>query len=56
MPLVIEYLKRPFSKNSYHTETSQLVCNTNQATSFYIIRIVTERSGLFKQALEGIKH
>ena len=24
----------PFSKNLYHTETSQLICNTNQWTGF----------------------
>ena len=52
----IDYSKRPFSKNSYHTETSQMICNTNQASGFYTIRIFTERSDLFKEALEGAEH
>ena len=56
MPLVAYTIRRPFSKNSYHTETSQMICNTNQATGFYMIRIFTERSGLFKEALEAAEH
>ena len=51
----IDYSKRPFSKNSYHTETSQMICNTNQASGFYTIRIFTF-SDLFKEALEGAEH
>ena len=33
----------PFSKNSYHIETSQLVCKTTQLTGFYMIQVFTER-------------
>ena len=39
----IDYSKKLFSKNSYHTETSELYCNTNQVTGFYMIRFFTER-------------
>ena len=31
------------SKNSYHTETSQLICKINQLASFYMILVFTER-------------
>ena len=31
----IDYSERPFSKNSYYVETSQEICNRNQATGFY---------------------
>ena len=40
----IDYSKRHLSKSSHHTETSQLICNTNQTTGFSMIRIFTERS------------
>ena len=33
----------PFSKNSYHIETNQLICFTHQLTGFYMIRGFTER-------------
>ena len=33
-----------------------MICNTNQATGFYMIRIFTERSGLSKEALEAAEH
>ena len=35
--------KISFSKNSYHIETSQLICLANQSTGFYMIRVFTER-------------
>ena len=34
----------PFSKNLYHMETSQLICNTNQLHGFYMIQFFTERN------------
>ena len=42
----------PFSKNLYHIETTQLICNTNQLTGFSMIRIFTGRffrTGITKQ-------
>ena len=33
----------PFSKNSYHTETSQLICFANEMIGFYMIQVLTER-------------
>ena len=33
----------PFSKNSYHIETSQLICKALQLTGFYIIRVFSEK-------------
>ena len=33
----------PFSKNSYHIETNQLICFMLQLTGFYMIRGFTER-------------
>ena len=33
----------PFSKNSYHMETSQLICLANRMTGFYMIQVFTER-------------
>ena len=33
----------PFSKNSFHIETSELICITNQMTAFYVIQVLTER-------------
>ena len=34
--------KTPFSKNSHHIENSRLICNLNQLTGFYMIRVFTE--------------
>ena len=31
----IDCSERPFSKKSYYVETSQVICNRNQATGFY---------------------
>ena len=31
-----------FNKNSYHIETSRLICFVNQWTSFYMIRVFTD--------------
>ena len=39
----MEYSKKPCSKNSCHAENSQLISNKNQAASFFMIRIFTER-------------
>ena len=33
----------PFSKNSCHIETSQLICKANQLFGFYMIQVFTER-------------
>ena len=33
----------PFSKNSYHIETSQLTCKALQLTGFYMIRVFSEK-------------
>ena len=38
-----------FDESLYHIETSQLICNTNQLTGFYKIRILLK--GFFEQAL-----
>ena len=35
--------KIPSSENSYHAETSQLICFANQLTVFNVIRVFTER-------------
>ena len=32
-----------FSKNLFHIETSQLICNANQITDFCIIQVFTKR-------------
>ena len=37
-------LEIPSSKNSYHIETSQLICKVNQLTGFYMTLIFTDRS------------
>ena len=45
-------LEIPFSKNLYHKETSQLICNTNRWTDFSMRRSFTERlfrTGINKQ-------
>ena len=34
--------KTPFSKNSHHIENSRLICNSNQLTGFYMIRVFTK--------------
>ena len=41
--MIIVYPEIPFSKNSHHIETSQLMCNTYQLTGFYMIRVFTDR-------------
>ena len=41
--LTIAYLEIPFSKNSYHIETIQLICFANQLTGFYTKQGFTER-------------
>ena len=33
----------PLSKNSYHMETSQLICFANRLTGFYMIEVFTKR-------------
>ena len=35
--------KVSFSKNSYHMETSQVICFATRTTGFYIIQVFTER-------------
>ena len=35
--------EKPFSKNLYHKETSQLTCNSNWLIGFYMIQAFTER-------------
>ena len=42
--VIIVYLDIPFSKNSHHIETSQLMCNAYQLTGFYMIQVFTGRS------------
>ena len=37
------YSETSFSKNSYHIETSQLICIANQLTSFFMIPVFTEK-------------
>ena len=32
----------PFTANLYDTETSQMICNTNKITGFFMIRVSTE--------------
>ena len=33
----------PFSENSYHMETSRLICFANRMTGFYMIQVFTKR-------------
>ena len=41
--LTVAYLEIPFSQNSYHIETIQLIYFANQLTGFYMIQGFTER-------------
>ena len=41
---IIIYSEIPFNKNSYHIETSQLICKANELTGFYMTPVLTERS------------
>ena len=43
-----------FSKNSFHTETSQLICIANQMTGFYMIQVLTKR--YFQTNFSLVKH
>ena len=36
-------LEIAFIKKSYHIETSQLICFVHKMTSFYMVRVFTER-------------
>ena len=37
---IIVCLETPFSKNSNHIEISQMTCNANQLTGFYMTRVL----------------
>ena len=37
------FSETPFSKNSYCTETSQIICNAKQLAGFQTIRVFSER-------------
>ena len=41
--MIIVYSEIPLSKNSYHMETSQLICFANQLTGYYMIQGSTKR-------------
>ena len=38
------YSEIPFSKSSYHIETSQLICKVKQLTGFHMAPVFTDRS------------
>ena len=40
---IIACSETPFRKKVYHIETSQSICNANQLTGFYMIRVFSER-------------
>ena len=43
MFILILCSKIPFSKNSYHIETSQPITKTNELTRFYMIQVFTKK-------------
>ena len=43
-----------FSKNSFHTEISPLICIANQMTGFYMIQVLTKR--YFQTNFSLVKH
>ena len=42
MFILILCSETPFSKNSYHIETSQPICKANKLTGFYMIQVFTK--------------
>ena len=41
--LTILCSEKPFSKNSYYTETSQMICNAKQLAGFQTVHILSEK-------------
>ena len=35
-------MEKPVSKNLYHVETSQFICNAGQLTAFYMMQVFSE--------------